>query len=238
MRLASGEIFGNRRAFIEDLDQSPFPSLDLIEGFPADYAARIETSRGCRFRCPYCASSAYWGHIYRAHSPSRVIAEIVNLRDKYGINRISFADDTFNQDRDRAREIARMLIEAKLAVEWGASCRAETLSEDDLRLFVDAGMTGLFLGLESGSARMLKLLARNHDLEKTRAMVELAESLGVAVHGLFMIGLPEETVEDIELTIEYMRDLTASTIGVHIFHPLPGSEYGENPEEVWNCDRE
>jgi radical SAM superfamily enzyme YgiQ (UPF0313 family) len=227
----SGELVGERRPFIDDLDTLPFPSLDLLLGFPSEYSARILMSRGCRFRCPYCASSAYWGHVFRAHSPRRVVDEMISLREKYGITRVSFADDTFNQDRERAREIARMLIESEPGFQWGASCRPEILSDDDLRLFVSAGMTGLFLGLESGSAKVLKSIRRNHDLAGTRNLVELAESLGVAVHASFMIGLPDETAEDIEQTIAYIRHLPASSIGVHIFHPLPGSEFGDNSEK-------
>ena len=228
---ANGKPVGKRRPLIENLDELPLPSLDLLPGFPSEYAARILTSRGCAFRCPYCASSGYWGHVFRAHSPARVVEEMRRLRDTWGIGQVSLADDTFNQNPERAGDIARMLIEADLGVEWGASCRPEMLSGEDLHLYVQAGMTGLFLGLESGSPRILKAIGRHHDPNKIRDLVRLAVQLGVSVHASFMIGLPDETAEDVEMTISYARGLPASSLGYHIFHPLHGSEYGDHPEK-------
>jgi radical SAM superfamily enzyme YgiQ (UPF0313 family) len=228
---ALGSIIGSPRESTRDLDSLPFPSFDLLPGFPDEYSARIITSRGCPYRCPYCASAGYWGSTYRAHSPQRVVDEIRRLRDNWRVNRVSLADDTFNIDRERSHRIAEMLIEAGLGIEWGASFRPELLTEDDLRLFTRAGLTGIFLGLESGSPRVLQSIHRSHDLEKTRRLIEFARGLGAAVHASFMIGLPDETAEDVEITLDYARGLSVSSLGFHIFHPLPGSEYGENPEK-------
>jgi anaerobic magnesium-protoporphyrin IX monomethyl ester cyclase len=222
---------GGPRALIENLDDLPFPSFDLLPGFPAEYSARLLTSRGCAYQCRYCSSCRFWGRAFRAHSPDRVVDDMKRLRDTWGIRRISFADDTFNIDRRRANAIAEKLISAGLDIEWGASSRPELLTDDDVRLFAKAGMTGLFLGLESGSPRVIESIGRSHDPEKARRLIELAEGLGIRTHASFMIGLPDETPEDIEMTIAYARSLPASTVGFHIFHPLPGSEYGDNPEK-------
>ena len=227
---SDGHPCGGRRPFIEDLDSLPFPSLDLLPGFPDHYEARLEGARGCRFKCPFCASCSYWGGRFRGKSPGRILDEIRILRDKWGIGRVSFADDTFNQDRERAREIAKHIADSDLGVEWGASCNPSLLDEDDLKIFARSGMTGLFLGVESGSKRVLKSIRQGHDLKKVMKLVEFAEGLGISVHASFMIGLPDETSADIELTIEYARELPASSLGFHIFHPLPGSEFGENPD--------
>jgi len=220
-----------RRKFVENLDSLPSPAFDLLEGFPDRYAARMETSRGCRYSCPYCASAAYWGRIYRTYSPKRVVEEMSKLKERWGIRRVSFSDDTFNLDLKRAREIAKLLIDADPGIQWGASLRPELMTEEDLELYVKAGMTGIFLGLESGSPEILKEIKRAHDLDRTRELVARAESMGVEVHCSFMIGLPGEKEEDIELTLKYAESLAASTLGFHIFHPLPGSEYGENADK-------
>jgi anaerobic magnesium-protoporphyrin IX monomethyl ester cyclase len=227
----NGDAVGRHRALIEDLDRLPYPSLDLLTGFPSGYSARILTSRGCPHRCPYCSSSAYWGHRFRAHSPGRVVEEMKRLRDTWGIRRLSLADDNFDADRERARDIARLLIDAGLGIEWGASSRPESLDEDDLRLYTEAGMTGLFLGLESGSPSVIKSIGRHHDPDATRKLITFAEGIGISVHASFMIGLPSETKADVEMTIKYAQSLGASSLGFHIFHPLPGSEYGTHPEE-------
>jgi radical SAM superfamily enzyme YgiQ (UPF0313 family) len=230
-RLADSSIVGDPRKPIDNLDSLPSPSFDLLPGFPGNYSARIITSRGCPYRCPYCASAGYWGGAYRPHSPARVVHEIHRLKDTWGVNRISLADDTFNIDRERSHTIAELLIHAALGVEWGASFRPELLTIDDLKLFARSGLTGIFLGLESGSPRVLKSIRRSHDLEQTRLLIDHARQLGIAVHASFMIGLPDETREDIEMTLEYARGLSASSLGFHIFHPLPGSDFGDNPGE-------
>jgi len=219
------------RPLIERLDTLPMPAFDLLPGFPDRYGPRLITSRGCTYRCPYCASAPYSGRRFRAHSPRRVLNEVLALKRRWGISRLSFSDDTFNLDRRRARDIAGLFIETKLGIKWGSMCRPELLTEDDLRLYVKAGMSGLFMGLESGSPRVLEGIDRLHDLDKTRDLVRLAENLGVEVHTSFMIGLPDEREEDIKLTLEYAGSLPARTLGFHIFHPLPGSEYGESPAE-------
>ncbi|MCK4721140.1 B12-binding domain-containing radical SAM protein [bacterium] len=217
--------------YIENLDSLPIPDFSLLPGFPEKYLPRLMTSRGCRFRCPYCASAAYWGHRYRAHTPERVVTEMRYLNDTWVIERVSFSDDTFNMIPSRSLKIAELVRESNLGMKWGASMRPELLTVDDLRIYVESGLTGLFLGLESGSERILKMINRTHDLAKTREIIEIAEDLGVQVHCSFMIGLPEETEDDIQLTLDYASSLPASTLGFHIFHPLYGSEYGENPDK-------
>ena len=217
--------------YIDNLDSFPIPDFSLLPGFPDRYSPRLLVSRGCAFNCPYCASVAFWGRRVRAHSPERVIREMSILKEKWGVTRVSFSDDTFNIDPRRSRKIAELIIESGLGMEWGANMRPELITEDDLRLYVRSGLRGLLLGLESGSARILEKINRKHDLEKTREMIRLAESLGVHVHASFMIGLPDETEEDIRMTLDYARELPSSSLGFHIFHPLRGSEYGEHPEK-------
>lgn len=220
-----------QRPLISELDLLPFPSFDLLDGFPSSYGVRLLTSRGCAFACPYCSTSALWGNSFRAQSPEKVLMDIKHLNDTWGIKRLSFADDTFNQDPARAREIAQKLIDSSIIINWGANMRIELLDESDLILFSKAGMNSLFIGLESGSERILKSIKRWHNQEKTHQLIKISRELGIDVHVSFMIGLPDETREDIEATISYAMDIPASSVGFHIFHPLPGSEYGNNPQK-------
>jgi radical SAM superfamily enzyme YgiQ (UPF0313 family) len=216
------------RSLIHDIDELPYPSFDLLESFPDFYTPRLITSRGCPFTCPYCSTMQFWTKRYRGRSAKSVVEEILWQMDEFGIKRISFADDTYNINRKRCREISEALIEANTGIKWGASFRPDLLARDDIDLYVESGMSGMFMGMESGSPEILKKLTRKHDLEFTRDLIAYAESKGVEVHCSFMVGLPDETTDDIELTIEYADSLPASTLGFHIFHPLPGSEYGED----------
>lgn len=219
------------RPLIEHLDSLPQPDFRLLGGFPEKYMPRIMTSRGCTFNCPYCVSCEFWRHRFRAHSPERVLRELRDLKDKWSVRQVSFSDDTFNLDSARARKIAVLMIENMLRMKWGASCRPEILTSDDLRLYAKAGMNALFLGLESGSSEVLESINRKHDPEKIRGIIELAENLGIHVHASFMIGLPAEKADDVETTLAYAEKLPASSLGFHIFHPLPGSDYANNPKK-------
>jgi anaerobic magnesium-protoporphyrin IX monomethyl ester cyclase len=219
------------RPLIDNLDSLPQPDYGLLPGFPGQYEARVMTSRGCTFNCPYCVSCTFWRNRFRAHSPERVVREVRDLKDIWSVRRLSFADDTFNLDPVRARRIAVMMIEHGLNIRWGASCRPELLNRDDLRVYAKAGMNALFLGLESASPEVLTAINRKHDPEETLRIVEFAENLGINVHSSFMIGLPTERAEDVETTLAYAEKLPASSLGFHIFHPLPGSDYAKRPKK-------
>ncbi|HDS30997.1 MAG TPA: radical SAM protein [Firmicutes bacterium] len=219
------------RDLIPDLDILPFPAYDFLPGFPDEYDARMECSRGCGFRCPFCASCGYWGNVFRGKSIGRIVDEISLLVNGWGIRQISFADDTFNRDKNRAREIASAIEKSKLRINFGASCNPSILDKADLEIFAQSGMNSMFLGLESGSKRVLKSINKSHKPDRIIPLVETAESLGIKVHASFMIGLPDETAEDIEKTLNFAEKLPASSLGFHIFHPLRGSEYGENPSK-------
>ena len=219
------------RSLIDNLDSLPQPDYGLLPGFPNKYEARVMTSRGCTFNCPYCVSCTFWRNRFRAHSPERVVKEVRDLKDRWSVRRLSFADDTFNLDPARARKIAVLLIEQGLNIKWGASCRPELLNRDDLRVYAKAGMNSLFLGLESASPDVLSAINRKHDPDETLRIVEFAENLGIKVHSSFMIGLPTERAADVETTLAYAQKLPASSLGFHIFHPLPGSDYAKRPKK-------
>jgi len=214
------------RKLLTDLDLLAEPDYSLLPDIKYE-ALRIETSRGCGFNCPYCATSQYWGHC-REFSLSRVVNVIAKWLSR-GHKRFSIADDTFNLNSKRARQLCELITsEISGDIELGVSCRPELLSRDDLKIYRDADINSIFLGLESGSPEILKSIRRAHDLDVTRELISYAISLGIDIHTSFMIGLPNETRDDIGKTLTYAESLPTSNIGFHIFHPLPGTEFGDN----------
>jgi len=205
------------------------PDYDLLPDFEYE-SIRIETSRGCGFNCPYCATTGYWGRKHRPIDPATVLTVLAEQCYK-GKNKFSVADDNFNFNKQHARRICEQITRLDIDPQIGVSCRPELLTREDLEIYRRAGINSIFLGLESGSPEILKQLKRAHDLDMTREMIEFAMSIGIDIHTSFMIGLPGETRDDIKKTLEYADSLPTSNIGFHIFHPLPGSEFGDNMEK-------
>lgn len=143
------------RRLIEDLDTLPFPARHLL---PMEkYAAlgemtpigNVITSRGCPFRCIFCASSRLYGNTFRARSPENVFEEVSELVDKYRINFIEFVDDTFTINKKRSFRLAELL--RKLDVSWAFGSRVDTVSSELLKAFRRAGAIVFYMGIESAS---------------------------------------------------------------------------------------
>lgn len=205
----------------------------------------IITSRGCPFRCVYCHVSAKWGRV-RYHSPERVAEEIASLVNDYAVEGIYIADDLFSANVHRVRAITRRMDEHGVLgkVRFFLDLRANLVNEPLLRALKDMGVVRISLGLESGSERVLRYLKGGDvTVEDGRRAVRLANSLGIGCHCCFMLGSPGETVEDIRLTQQLIReilDLSPSNFcQVNVTTPLPGTplwEYARQrgliPEEI------
>jgi len=232
--IAGIALFKDGKILFEKPEQFDYPGViqpdyDLLPDFEYE-SIRIETSRGCGFNCPYCATTGYWGNTHRPIDPVSVLTVLAEQCYK-GKRKFSVADDNFNFNKQHARKICEVITRLDIYPQLGVSCRPELLITEDLEIYRRAGINSIFLGLESGSPEILKQLKRAHDPDKTREIIEFAMSLGIDIHASFMIGLPGETRDDIKKTLEYADSLSTSNIGFHIFHPLPGSEFGDNMEK-------
>jgi len=217
----------------------PVPNLDVLP--PADYGAfpieryvehfahlrglrgiSMIISRGCPFQCTFCAVHQTMSRKWRTRSPSRVVNQIVALKERWGLEGIWFKDSIFNLSREWTAEFCRLLIERKVEIMWQALTRIDLIREDELRLMVEAGLRQLDLGIESGSPRTLHKLRKGIDVDQIREKVKLAKR-HVKVFGFFMIGIPGEKEEDVEQTFALARDLDLDRWTWSIYSPLPGS---------------
>jgi len=204
------------REFRADLDTLPMPDWDVLDIASYDriipcsifsYGSRhmpLITSRGCPYECVYCHHTM--GKRYRAHSPERVLEEMLLLHGKYGVRFCEIMDDNVNLDRARFKKILRLLAErrpADLQVYLSYGLRADTLDAEAIDMFRAAGIPYFAIGIESGSKKIQALSRKNLDLGKVKLLVDHAASRRIFIHGLFMVGFPGETEEDIRETIEY-----------------------------------
>jgi len=215
-----------------NLDDLPFPAWEIFELSryrTSHLLARenpcgwLETSRGCPGTCSYCTKKA-WGTKFRAKSPPRVLDEVRKMLDR-GFREIHLADDNFAHDRERALEICAQIIRSGWRFPWApvTGLRVDTLDRELLRQMQRAGCYRVYLGIESGSPRILEKIGKGIRIEKVEEVVSDCRELGLEVFGFFMIGLPEEEEEDLISTLNFARRLRLDFAKVSYTIPLPGT---------------
>ncbi len=242
----SGAVRTKQRAPIANLDVLPFPAWELLPDLAKHYcppvhtvkqlpAALLVTSRGCPSKCTFCDRSVFGNH-GRAYSAEYVMKMIRVLYHEYGIREFQFRDDNFLAFRPRLVELCRLLKTENLGISWSVAGRVDMVNSDILRQMAEAGCWQIWYGVESGSQRILDSLAKHVTLPRIRQAVRLTKTAGISPCGFFMLGMPTETVDDIEATIRFSRELPLDEAHFTFFTPMPGSEVYETVTEHGELD--
>ncbi|SOY64636.1 hopanoid biosynthesis associated radical SAM protein HpnJ [Cupriavidus taiwanensis] len=242
-RLPDGSLEHNgQRPMIENMDELPFVApvyqRDLkIENYFIGYLKHpyvsIYTGRGCRSRCTFCLwPQTVGGHRYRTRSAASVIAEVKWIKENMPeVKEIMFDDDTFTDFKPRVEEIARGL--GQLGVTWSCNAKAN-VPYSTLKIMKENGLRLLLVGYESGDDQILLNIKKGLRTDIARRFTEDCRKLGIQIHGTFILGLPGETRETIEKTIEYAKEINPHTIQVSLAAPYPGTTlYRQAVENGW-----
>jgi hopanoid biosynthesis associated radical SAM protein HpnJ len=242
-RNAAGEIVHNKdRAVIEDMDSLPFVSpiykRDLtIEKYFGGYLKHpyvsFYTGRGCKSRCTFCLwPQTVGGHNYRTRSIGHVIEEVKYVqREMPEVKEIFFDDDTLTDNLPRVEELAVEL--GKLGVVWSCNAKAN-VPRKTLEIMKRGGCRLLLVGYESGNQKILHNIKKGLRVDVARQFTKDCHDLGIIIHGTFILGLPGETLETIEETIEYAKEINPHTIQVSLAAPYPGTFlYKQAVENDW-----
>lgn len=233
----NGKIKVNKQIFIDDLDEIGFPSWDLLQpdkyppapqgtffkNFPT---APMITSRGCPYNCTFCAGWRINGKKIRYRSVTNVIEEIVLLNKKYGVKEIHISDDNFTFNKNFVISFCEALLKNNINISWCCpnGIRLDTLDEEMLDIMKRAGCYVLSVGIESGSQRILDKMKKKLTLNKIREKISLIRKVGFDINGFFIIGYPEENIEDIEKSINFAKNLDLKSVIFYNFLPLPGTK--------------
>lgn len=237
-----GGIVNNGKATApSDLDALPFPAYHLFQtdrlqptrptwiNSAGLRCASIMSTRGCPYKCTFCTSAADqpFGKKFRVMSPERVIEQIEWLVKDYGVNFLEFQDDVFNLLTDRAEEICRLLIRKKFDLRWSIPngiSRVENVTEDFLRLCRDSGCVDAWFAAESGSERIrTEIIHKQNTIEQVRKAVEASHKLGIRTGAFFIIGNPDETLEEMQQTIDFACSMPLDRAQFTIATPFPGT---------------
>lgn len=223
--------------FIENLDELPFPARHLL---PTNkYRAlgknfvpgTVLTSRGCPFRCIFCSSSLLFGKKFRGRSPENVVNELEELHIAYKAHDIELLDDLFTFNQKRAEAICQEILNRKLDVRWVCSSRVDTITKKLMMKLRKAGCALIYLGVESGSQRVLGLIKKGIRIEQSIRALKWAEEAGIETLASFVLGVPGETKEEMEQTIKFAKKLNPDYAQFTIATPYPGTELYETAKE-------
>ena len=220
---------------IKNLDELPFPARDLLPihlyrpgsefdmGFRGKEYAEIISSRGCPNKCVFCSSAHFW-KIIRIRSVNNIVEEIKELK-KEGVKHITFVDDTITLSKSFILELCEKITPLKL--KWDCYARVNNLTDDVVKAMKKSGCFAARIGYESGNNEILKKIKKNTNIEQAREATKILKKYGIRILGFFMIGLPGDTKETIEDTINFAIELSPDIFSFLITTPLPGTEMFE-----------
>lgn len=225
-----------RAVYVTDLDDIPPIRYDKVP--VKEYGSRIQddhggyrlalpihTTRGCPYRCVFCCAGANHGRSVRAMSAQRVVDDIAAMKAQYGIDMISIDDDQFLFLNERAKQILTELIPLGLELEFASGLNVCHIDEEIAGLLKRAGANTVVIAIESGSQRVLNEVI--HKPLKLNEVAQVAEWLhhnDIQVDAFMMVGLPEETEDDLELTRHFMRTAPVDWYIINVAQPYQGSK--------------
>ena len=198
------------RPTIPELDRLPQNADHLARSLGVDVPDQLRyfiSSRGCPGACTFCNTPDFWGRRVRFRSVDDVLRELRTMRARHGLVHVSFRDDTFTAHRPRTLELCRRLIDEGPTFLWDCQSRVNLVDEERLRWMKRAGCHHVQYGIESGSERILKLLQKDISLEQIRTAVAMTRAAGLVVSIYLISGVPEETEEDIQATVDLIREV-------------------------------
>jgi radical SAM superfamily enzyme YgiQ (UPF0313 family) len=227
------------RPFIEKLDDLPFPDRDfydennrLLSEEASSGKLTIISSRGCPAQCKFCVSAGMSGGKRRVRTPENVIKEILNVR-KNSKTIILFADDTLTIDLPRLNKMLTLL--KKENIKWVAESRVDVITSDLCKKMHESGCIALQFGVESGSQRMLNAMNKGITLKQIEDAVKYATDSGIHVVCTLMVGMPGDTHESIQETIEFTKTIMNNDMVLSFLActtPYPGTYIFNHAQEL------
>jgi anaerobic magnesium-protoporphyrin IX monomethyl ester cyclase len=234
-RGSNGVAKAPSREIIRNLDALPRPAWDLVDieryraiwlrhhGF---FSMNVVTTRGCPYHCNWCAKPIY-GQRYTARSVESVVDEIGWLKATYQPDHLWIADDIFGLRPGWIERFSQLAMEKSVVLPFKCLLRADGVTDAVARALGAAGCRTAWIGAESGSQRILDAMEKGTRVEEIAEATRRLRQYGIQVGFFLQFGYPGETRDDIERTLQMVRDCRPDDIGVSVSYPLPGTPFYE-----------
>ncbi len=240
-RNPDGEVKNNgRRPVIRSLDDLPQPAWDLVnvesyrkmwESGGREFTLNIATTRGCPYKCNWCAKPIY-GNRYNSRSPERVVDEIEGIVNNFGVTRFWMCDDIFGLKPGWVQAFRDELNRKGLSIRYKIQSRADLLLQDDtIEALAQSGLEEVWIGAESGSQRILDAMDKGITLEQIRTSTHQLQKHGVRVAYFLQFGYVGETKQEVFATLSMLAENKPDDIGVSVSYPLPGTKFYDTVKE-------
>ena len=218
---------------VVDLDELPMPAWDLVDmdayrrawmdahGY---FSLNLTASRGCPYRCNWCAKPVH-GEAYRQYSPDRVAAEMECVQELFAPDQLWFTDDIFGLSGKWTREFAACVERRGVRIAFRMQSRCDLMTRPTVEALERAGCIEVWMGAESGSQRILNAMEKGIRVDQIAEARENLRRHGIRA-GLFLqLGYRGEEWDDIEKTIQMVRDVRPDDIGVSVSYPMPNTRF-------------
>jgi anaerobic magnesium-protoporphyrin IX monomethyl ester cyclase len=217
---------------IKNLDDLPFPDWNFFPVNKTSYSPSLSvrpvlpilSSRGCPYKCNYCPYLIQYKN-WRFRSVENVLQEIEYLIESYSIKGLVFRDPVFTAPPERAQKIAEGLIKKKFKLKWACETRLDLLTIPLLDILYESGLRVINVGIESKSEEILKKSSRKPiQYEHQENIISYCDKKGINVTAFYILGWPDDTLETIEQTVRYAKELNTNVAGFTIYTPFPGTQ--------------
>ena len=211
---------------VQDLDSLPLPAFDLYPQAGRGLHLPLELGRGCPYACTFCSTNDFFRRQFRLKSPGAMLSQMRELHETFGVSAFSLVHDMFTVDHRRVTAFCRALLAADEGFTWSCSARTDRVDEELMRLMFEAGCRGIFFGIETGSQRLQKTIAKNLKLEIAAETIRVADRIGIETEVSLIAGFSDEEKPDLEDTLTFYMDamrLARTDGNIGLLAPLAGT---------------
>jgi len=242
----NGSSFKTEHQFIRNLDDLPIPIYDA-EVYPAADFSRnekfsmivIDESRRCYHRCPFCIESSKEKEPWRGKSASRIVDEIKNVKNKYGVSLIRFGGQM--TPGYLMEDFSRQLLEEKIDVHFSSFSHISSMKNADFETMKKAGLYSLFFGVESGNQDMLKHpLGKNTKVKDIETVLKRSHDAGIYTVASIIYPAPGDNLDTMQQTLDLLQISGVDSAPVQFAGVYPSTTWANefkkygfdlNPEE-------
>jgi radical SAM superfamily enzyme YgiQ (UPF0313 family) len=206
---------------LKNLDETPFPVYDLLmDQYSPNGYAHVLSSRGCPYRCTFCASAIMWDRKVTYKSVERIILEMAYVYNRFHSDYFTFWDETFTANKRRLKDFCSKY---DIPAQWRCDTRADSITDDTIKMMKSAGCGQISLGIESSDNEILSHIQKGETSDDFLRAADILNCNGIEWKAYMIIGFPQDTEDTILKSIEFVKSLKPFRITLSFFTPYKGT---------------